>query len=323
MSDEMESRDMDPLTGALIGAAGAAGKEVGSVSNDPKIRHALLLPVANVVGKELAQRAERLFERGNAKRLENLGAHVDRAIDVSSVEKIEKISDDPSFIDWAAQVSKVNPGDTALSEVWQAALLALQSGGTRRLRILSIAKQMQPDEAALFLKLGRDAVRRRNSAPWPLRAIHPLRGTASLPLKIGNRYRERFVDLGLVDTVVERLIGTPSGLAAVLFACVAAISASGVLALAALLFDQSPPPLRFVAGFAATLYNVLPRLASIFALVAAVFLTGIAISYPRLKSDGRDLLKFVDKLLLTEEASNSSDNEGKKRRTSEGNSTLT
>ncbi len=175
---------MDPIAGAALGAV---VKSTRKAKDDPKIRHALLLPAAQVVGNELAERLKVAFERNRAKRIENLEAHLRTADEVGGEGVLEDLADQPAFDDWIVAVSTVDPLDEELAAIWQAALLAMRQGIAERMRIVTISKQMLPDEAAEFVRFCKSP---RN-------------------FKLNSRYLERFVNLGILETILERSNRTP------------------------------------------------------------------------------------------------------------------
>ena len=113
-----------------------------------KARPAFRLPAAATIGLQLATTIEQWFQQGRERRLDNLGAHVERAIRINGRGELERVASTAVFTEWAEGVSRVDPEDRALADIWQAALLALRQGGARRMRLMTIAERVQVDEAA-------------------------------------------------------------------------------------------------------------------------------------------------------------------------------
>jgi hypothetical protein len=147
---------------------------------------ALSLPGVRQAGRELVDTMARWFDSGRRHRLDALGAQVERAMRIGGQEALSAVADSPHFTEWAEGASKVDPRDRALADVWQAALISLQKGGVDRLRMLTLAQAMKPDEASAFRALAA-----RSAAPRP-------------------RLRRRLQALGLVRTPVQRLINRNS-----------------------------------------------------------------------------------------------------------------
>jgi len=288
---------MDPISSAI---AGAASKTVDATAGDQKLKHAVLMPVAHVVGQELAERAKRWFEKGNAKRMEYLNEHVERAIKFGGPEKLEAIADDPSFVDWASGVSKVDPDDKDLSSIWQAALLALQTGGVRRLRILNIARQLQPDEAAAFLAYARGEIidtganegTRNFASSYARRASFAFRSLMSNPHdQAMNSYRRRFLGLGLAQGKLQWLLSSRMGLLLVISLC-------GAVALDVLLEARVSFVIAFLNGLVPNKTIVFIE-SSIGVLIVylGMFLLLLLGVLDTLTADGRSLLRLVDQVL--------------------------
>jgi hypothetical protein len=207
MTDEDDM--IDPLTAVTVVATAKAAKRRTprkEPRSETKLRNALLMPGASVIGNEIAKRLLELFDASKKSRTEHIAFHIHRAERISGREKVEDVAADPAFMDWVEGVSKVDPDDSELADIWQAALISLQERGLRRLRILTITKTLQPDEAAAFI-IGIQSADKANERIRPLLFFSPniLKGLFHKDARFNELYWTRFINLGILESTPRRL----------------------------------------------------------------------------------------------------------------------
>ena len=140
----MSEDEMDPISaaGAVLGAA-----------DKSKLTERLLGRSLSAVGDLWGEWTEEWADRQRAKRQANARAHLEAVAEINGHAWNEQLGDGEEFVSWVKGAAKVDPADEALSDVWRAALLLLQSDDVTRLRMLRIAERLSPDEAAAFLIL--------------------------------------------------------------------------------------------------------------------------------------------------------------------------
>jgi hypothetical protein len=107
---------IDALSGAVVSSITSS-----AVSKPSKIREALFLPAAKVIGDHWAEGLKGLFEKNREKREENVQIHMRVASKLLSDEELERVVEDSAFGEWAEGASRVDPEDEALAGLWRAA----------------------------------------------------------------------------------------------------------------------------------------------------------------------------------------------------------
>lgn len=127
------------------------GKVVTDLA-DSSVGKALLVPAATSIGQYLGERTEAWVQHRREKRLRNIEAHVHSFERTFEKDPFET-SDDKGLFEWLEGVANIDPEDTELSEVWQAALGRLADGGARRRRLLELAKKLSDEDAGFVHRL--------------------------------------------------------------------------------------------------------------------------------------------------------------------------
>ncbi len=261
---------------AGIAAAGLAAKAVVKTT-----QRALKGP-ADSLSKHLGKGVDDWVQSLKDKRVSNLSKHVERAARIGGEEELRRVADEPAFADWADAVSRADPADRALSDIWQAALLSLQDKGLYRLRILTIAKSLGPDEAAAFL-----AISRRDR-----RALFEL-PNSSQDARV--MYYQKFRELGLIRTPWQ-----------IVFDRIPIIAMSLSLAIGTVFYYKFTHPGKLSTQHVRTVVDIIKSEVSLSMIVILFIVVLIWMWWqrqqiaPKLSRDGRALRDLVDRVLDVE-----------------------
>ena len=192
MTEKKEEEDVE------FGAVGAV-KAAGELA-ETSVGKALLLPSAQALGGYMGEGVQAWIDARKRRRVENIKTHIDVVKQITGDEPAQSAQDTDAFLEWFEGAGSIDPTDADLATIWQAALLALSENSLMRRRVLAIAKQLQPDDAAAFAYYTKLVViDGRISVEQARDAVLPSRVTLLLP----DTARRRLTELGLLERIQD------------------------------------------------------------------------------------------------------------------------
>ncbi|EJL24715.1 hypothetical protein PMI01_04593 [Caulobacter sp. AP07] len=204
---------MDADAQGVLAALGL-GAAIGKLATSGTVGKALIEPTLSPLGRLANAWGEHWLARFHPKQRENVKRHAIKAVEVLGEEAFIQVLGEPSIVDWGEGVSRVGPDDDELARIWLAALASLHAGGRRRQALLSVAKQMNADEAEAFERLVVSRHRPGKGFPVPPAPLSTwLRDTFTAGPRRQKRleeqaHHERFVQLGLTQSLPVRLLAS-------------------------------------------------------------------------------------------------------------------